>query len=254
LRDLLAQHAYGAEVVPTGAPGGEIDASELALHNDPAQSMWMAIGGRVYDVTRFADIHPGGEKLIQSFAGMDATSSYRLVEHHRDAVIEELLAVFEIGTLRAADDDRWARTLNVLVEIENAHRMDTSIGCELPLSAFRVQFAVEAHRRFLDQTLGIVCRRIAALDRAADAEGVLSADEAHAAAERCDELERALGRDSTLIALDSTLEALHGANAAFLRRAKTLVAGRTSLAVFPELARAHLAGVAADEFSVVGRS
>ena len=254
LRDLLAQHAYRDDVVPTPPPRGEIDPSELALRNDPAQSMWMAIGGRVYDLTRFAEIHPGGEKLIQSFAGMDATSTYRLVEHDRDAAIEELLALFEIGTLRAHDDQQWAHTLNVLVEIENAHRMDTSIRAELPLSAFRLQFAVEAHRRFLEQTLGIVCRRIAELDRAADADGVLSGAEAQAAAERCDGLEHALGQDAGLAELDSTLEALHRANASFLRRAKTLVAERTSLAGFLELTRAHLAEVAADEFRSAGRS
>ncbi|HZB22328.1 MAG TPA: hypothetical protein VE444_00660, partial [Gaiellaceae bacterium] len=81
-----------------------------------------------------------------------------------------------------------------------------------------------------------------------------SGAEAQAAAERCDGLEHALGQDAGLAELDSTLEALHRANASFLRRAKTLVAERTSLAGFLELTRAHLAEVAADEFRSAGRS
>ena len=39
----------------------------------------MIINGRVYDVTEFAHLHPGGLKIIQSYAGMDATKAYRMV-------------------------------------------------------------------------------------------------------------------------------------------------------------------------------
>ena len=254
VRDLARQYGYGEDTVPIPARRGGIDRAELALHNDPKESMWMAIDGRVYDLTRFGEIHPGGEKLIRSFAGMDATATYRLVAHDRDPAVEALLGLFEIGSLHPADDERWARTLNVLVEIENAHRLDTSIRDELPLSAFRLQFALEAHRRFLEQTIAIVCRRIGELDAAVDAEHVLSGAEARAAAERSGELERTLERDGGTVALDAALQALHRANAAYLNRAKRLVAERTPLDAFPELTRAHLAAVGADEFSPVGRS
>ena len=140
LADLIVQHRYEQEVLPTDTmPQTQIDASELAQHADPADSIWAAIGGRVYDLTAFAEFHPGGQKLIHSFAGMDATSSYRLIEHHRDPSVEALLAVFEIGTLRQLELElaggdlfrEWVRTLYVLVEIENAHRLDTSIRTEL---------------------------------------------------------------------------------------------------------------------------
>ena len=84
----------------------------------------------------------------------------------------------QIGTIRRLDLDsdvliedlfrRWVHGLGNLVEIENAYRLDTSIQAE-PLSRaegargpartpYRLQFAIEAHTRFVSQTLAIVCR------------------------------------------------------------------------------------------------
>eukprot|EP00747_Dinoflagellata_sp_TGD_P210082 gnl/TRDRNA2_/TRDRNA2_83412_c0_seq1.p1 gnl/TRDRNA2_/TRDRNA2_83412_c0~~gnl/TRDRNA2_/TRDRNA2_83412_c0_seq1.p1 ORF type:complete len:301 (+),score=28.99 gnl/TRDRNA2_/TRDRNA2_83412_c0_seq1:74-904(+) len=38
--------------------------------------LWMAIGGDVYDITRFAKIHPGGIAPLKKFAGKDATKAF----------------------------------------------------------------------------------------------------------------------------------------------------------------------------------
>ena len=241
LADLIVQHRYEQEVLPTPTtPHAQIDASELARHTDPADSVWAAIGGRVYDLTAFAEIHPGGQKLIHSFAGMDATASYRLVEHHRDPSVEALLSVFEIGTMRRLELEpqaetlfrQWVRTLYGLVEIENAHRLDTSIRRELAPTPFRLQFAVEAHERFLHQTLSIVCRRFGELwqatsgDRALvdELEDVLAGPEARAARRRADEIERRLEHEGATAELDAWLTERQSAAATYLRRAKTLAA------------------------------
>ena len=242
LADLVVQHRYVQNVAPTpAAPSTSIGLSGLALHNERGRRLWMAVDDRVYDLTAFAEMHPGGQKLIQSYAGMDATSAYRTVEHHLDPAVRGLLSMFELGALRRPQFGdkrldalcrRWTRTLNALVEIENAHRLDTSIRLELPRTPFRLQFAIEAHERFLAQTAAIVCRRVAELARAADAaaglaeeiESVAHGPEATAARAGCAELERTLARDGATPELDARLAELEAADAGYLREAKAAIA------------------------------
>ena len=138
--DLIVQHRYLLEVLPgPTAQHRQIDASELARHNEPGDDIWTAIDGRVYDLTAFAKMHPGGQRLIHSFAGMDATRSYRIVEHHRDPSIDALLSVFEIGSMRRLRLEppletlfrHWLRTQYLLTEIANAHELDASVRGDL---------------------------------------------------------------------------------------------------------------------------
>ncbi|MGI8758910.1 MAG: cytochrome b5-like heme/steroid binding domain-containing protein [Acidimicrobiales bacterium] len=41
----------------------------MASHNNNEQGWWMTINGRVYDVSEFSHMHPGGRKIIRSYAG-----------------------------------------------------------------------------------------------------------------------------------------------------------------------------------------
>ena len=45
---------------------------EIATHNDES-STWIILNNKVYDVTNFILEHPGGEEVILSLAGHDAT-------------------------------------------------------------------------------------------------------------------------------------------------------------------------------------
>jgi cytochrome b involved in lipid metabolism len=47
---------------------------EIRKHTSKSDR-WMVIDGRVYDVTRWAKKHPGGERLIAHHSGQDATVS-----------------------------------------------------------------------------------------------------------------------------------------------------------------------------------
>ena len=42
--------------------------AEIERHNKDGD-MWLTIDGRVYDVSRFAAMHPGGEAFIAKYAG-----------------------------------------------------------------------------------------------------------------------------------------------------------------------------------------
>jgi sulfite reductase alpha subunit-like flavoprotein len=162
-----------------------MNVSELVLQNTPQTGLWQAIGGRVYDLTRFSQMHPGGAKLIQSYAGMDATDAYQKVDHHLNSEVDSMLAMFEIGVMRrfdfgmewtvtAGDNGmqfillsalfrKWVRFVYLFAEIENAYRVEISIKGEVlirraagddPLnSPYKLQFQIQAHHRFLHMTL-----------------------------------------------------------------------------------------------------
>jgi isopentenyl diphosphate isomerase/L-lactate dehydrogenase-like FMN-dependent dehydrogenase/predicted heme/steroid binding protein len=55
-----------------------IPAKEVAKHNSK-ESCWVAIRGKVYDLTSFLNSHPGGVKAILSRAGTDVTEDFELL-------------------------------------------------------------------------------------------------------------------------------------------------------------------------------
>jgi L-lactate dehydrogenase (cytochrome) len=76
---------------------------EVAKHNTK-DDCWVVLCGKVYDLTKFARVHPGGAKLIHENAGKDATLVFELV-HPKD-IMEKLLkpsmtmGVIDVSTIR----------------------------------------------------------------------------------------------------------------------------------------------------------
>lgn len=62
--------------------------AEVAGHNT-AESCWVILYGKVYDVTDFIAEHPGGQKVILQLAGTDATDEYDPI--HPPGILEESL-------------------------------------------------------------------------------------------------------------------------------------------------------------------
>jgi hypothetical protein len=69
---------------------------QVALNNT-ADSLWCIIDHKVYDLTEFLDIHPGGSVVLQQIAGTDATTAFYNL--HRQEVLTKyndlLLGVIE---------------------------------------------------------------------------------------------------------------------------------------------------------------
>jgi alkylation response protein AidB-like acyl-CoA dehydrogenase/predicted heme/steroid binding protein len=53
----------------------EITREEVAKHCKPDDA-WIIVDGDVYDVTRFAKMHPGGKQTLLEYAGQDATEDF----------------------------------------------------------------------------------------------------------------------------------------------------------------------------------
>ena len=60
-----------------------ITAEELAKHIVPGD-LWIAVSGKVYDVSNFLSTHPGTEKPLLHFAGKDGTAGFMTKHPHVD--------------------------------------------------------------------------------------------------------------------------------------------------------------------------
>lgn len=184
--DLVGKGRYLQDIFTTYT-GSHLDgqtiynASEIALHNDDEHGYWMIIDGRVYDVTEFAQLHPGGIKIIREYTGMDATQPYRKILHNVNPEVDSMLGMYEIGKVRRlnfgtewgtyisseglktvtlADVYRiWIRYLYFVVELENSLHNEFTIqeqattANENPAerSPYKTQLIIQVYKRFLNE-------------------------------------------------------------------------------------------------------
>ncbi|XP_010577839.1 PREDICTED: cytochrome b5 isoform X2 [Haliaeetus leucocephalus] len=79
------------------AEAGPVFTLEEVGKRNSSREAWLVIHGRVYDVTRFLEEHPGGEEVLLEQAGRDATESFEDVGHSTDA--REMLKQYYIGEI-----------------------------------------------------------------------------------------------------------------------------------------------------------
>ncbi len=72
---------------------------EVAKHNTP-DDCWIIIDGRVFDVSKFHRLHPGGSGVITRLGGQDATDQF--VSLHGEHVMKKYEANLVIGTVAGA--------------------------------------------------------------------------------------------------------------------------------------------------------
>jgi sulfite reductase (NADPH) flavoprotein alpha-component len=189
LYQLAAERRYHQDIFTTYTgsiqqAARSYDASELVLHNSPEQGYWMAISGRVYDVTSFAEMHPGGMRIIANNAGIDATRAYQYVMHDVNSEVDSLLGMMEIGVIRRLNfgnqwavsigpdglftyslEDAfiaWIRYLYLITEMQNAvitdfsfmHDATTPGDSADDMPPLKLQLLIEAHRRIYDNFIG----------------------------------------------------------------------------------------------------
>ncbi|MCG9133518.1 hypothetical protein J5I95_17745, partial [Candidatus Poribacteria bacterium] len=151
----------------------DISVSELAQKNDPTGQCWMAIDNKVYDLTDFHHIHPGGQMILQAYYGLDATQSF--VKVHKNRLdIDAFKDMYYIGRLHLPTFkengagiqkdtvelgklyQHWVSALYLSVEMENTHLLDQEtqnqslIADESPSlkTPYKLEKAIETHKRF----------------------------------------------------------------------------------------------------------
>jgi sulfite reductase (NADPH) flavoprotein alpha-component len=191
LYHLIGEDRYMQEIFTTySGPQFEqqrlYNASEVVCCNNDRDGYWMIINGRVYDLTEFAHLHPGGMKIIQSYAGLDATTAYQKVLHDVNPEVDSMLGMVEIGAVRRLDFGQawgvaitppsglqfialqdiyraWIGLLYMVVEMENALHNDYGVRREpvtynetheaISLSPYKIQLLLQTHRRFTHEYL-----------------------------------------------------------------------------------------------------
>ncbi|KIM25165.1 hypothetical protein M408DRAFT_74759 [Serendipita vermifera MAFF 305830] len=74
---------------------------EQFMEHQQRENLWILLSGKVYDVSKFLDEHPGGEEVIVAEAGKDATESFEDVGHSDEA--RDLLKGMLVGTFDGGD-------------------------------------------------------------------------------------------------------------------------------------------------------
>jgi|EP00670_Eutreptiella_braarudii_P006529 cytochrome b involved in lipid metabolism len=70
-------------------------ASEEVFKHKTADDCWLLIEGKVYDVTKYLDEHPGGSEIMVDAAGKDATEDFKDIGHSDSA--KKAMAPYLIG-------------------------------------------------------------------------------------------------------------------------------------------------------------
>lgn len=76
---------------------------EVEQHNTK-EDLWIIINSSVYDVTNYAEEHPGGELVLLQSAGQDATDEFEDNGHSEDA--RDLMVKYKIGDLAPSTGDK----------------------------------------------------------------------------------------------------------------------------------------------------
>lgn len=74
---------------------GKYTWQEVAKHNT-AESAWVIVEGKVYDVTHFLDKHPGGKEMLLLSAGRECTALFTSY-HWATEKPRKYLSAYEIG-------------------------------------------------------------------------------------------------------------------------------------------------------------
>ncbi|CAL9113863.1 hypothetical protein C4D60_Mb03t20400 [Musa balbisiana] len=73
--------------------------AEVSAHNTP-KDCWLVVNGKVYDVTKFLEDHPGGDDVLLSSTGKDATDDFEDVGHSTTA--RAMMDEYYIGEIDTA--------------------------------------------------------------------------------------------------------------------------------------------------------
>ncbi|XP_015181349.1 PREDICTED: cytochrome b5 isoform X2 [Polistes dominula] len=98
--------------------------AEVEKYNT-AQSAWIIIHDKVYDVTNFVKQHPGGEEVVLEHAGKDGTEPFEDIGHSSDA--RAMMEPYKIGEL--VEEERTKNNKKKQDSANGTSNGDSSSSC-----------------------------------------------------------------------------------------------------------------------------
>lgn len=93
---------FGSQVVSLDGKRN-ITVEELKKHDKP-DNLWISVNGQVYDLTQFKRIHPGGTKILEKYAGSNASTIFN--KYHAKDIPQKMLSPEEqLGNLEGSLED-----------------------------------------------------------------------------------------------------------------------------------------------------
>lgn len=102
LMDWIRLGNSGEDLAGVGGAFLDVTKEQLEKHNK-TNDAWLCIRGKVYNVTKYMDYHPGGQEELMRGVGTDATSLFNQV--HAWVNYESILQKCVVGRLRPVCDE-----------------------------------------------------------------------------------------------------------------------------------------------------
>ncbi|KAI0761744.1 acyl-CoA dehydrogenase NM domain-like protein [Irpex lacteus] len=114
---------------------------EVAKHNKDGD-LWVTIDSKVYDLSRFAGLHPGGSGvlLMSSIAGKDATQAFFGLHRH-EVLLRPQYARLQIGVIEGEEEVIKPLAADEVSKVPYAEPMWLSSGYHSP-------YFTDSHRKF----------------------------------------------------------------------------------------------------------
>lgn len=143
----------------------QISNAELASHNTP-EDCWIAVDGRVYDVTKFLPQHPGGAKIITDLAGKECTEQFFAL--HRGGILDKFGPKLQVGVLQGAQVDFINRPYREISEV--------LFGDNTAFQLYNSPYYKESHLRFHKAIRALLHKHVVPNGEALDNAGRLPKD------------------------------------------------------------------------------
>ncbi|KAG1733647.1 acyl-CoA dehydrogenase/oxidase [Suillus paluster] len=126
---------------------------EVAEHNKP-DDLWVVIDAKVYNLSRFKDLHPGGISVLTDgeIAGQDATEAFYGL--HRHEILERpQYQRLQIGTLQGEQPVIYSRIVGEISDVPYAEPTWLTQGYHSPYYTENHRKFQKAMRRFADEVI-----------------------------------------------------------------------------------------------------
>ncbi|KLO13475.1 acyl-CoA dehydrogenase NM domain-like protein [Schizopora paradoxa] len=126
---------------------------EVEKHNNEG-SLWVIIDAKVYDLTRFKDLHPGGAAVLldEEIAGQDATDAFFGLHRH-EVLLRPQYARLQIGTIEDEEEEIPAPKLGDISKVPYAEPTWLNDGFHSPYFTKNHREFQAAMRKFVDEVI-----------------------------------------------------------------------------------------------------